>query len=293
MNNHQPLVSIVIPTFNRANLVQKAIETSLVQTYPCEVIVCDHGSSDDTPDIVKKYEDKLKYIRKEKDFGPHFCWLEGILNASGEYVHIQFDDDWLDESYIEELMELFNQDVGCVFCNANIVNLETHTCSQMRHLKKRFLTGIYSNKILEKVLMNTTVISPGCCIFRKDDIINALYLGSLPVKNLESYHGVGPDVFMMLLTMLKYSNFGYVNKALAFLGDHDDSITINAGKSKEKRDKIQASYNNMKIYYLGLQDIGKKWGRYTRKFNWIKGDDLLRFRFILRPIENAIKMFRK
>ena len=88
------LVSIVIPTFNRATLVQKAIDTSLAQTYPCEVIVCDHGSSDNTPEVVEKYGDKIKYIRKEQDFGPHYCWLDGVLNAKGKYVHIQYDDDW-------------------------------------------------------------------------------------------------------------------------------------------------------------------------------------------------------
>ena len=267
MNIHQPSVSIVITTFNRANLVQKAIETSLAQTYPCEVIVCDHGSNDNTPDILKQYEGKVKYVRKESDFGPHFCWLDGVLNATGEYVHIQHDDDWLTESYIEELIDLFDHDVGCVFSNANIVDLEKDTHYTLKLLNKEFGTGIYDNKVLEKVLMNRNVISPSCCIYRKEDILNALYFGSLPVKDIEEYHGVGSDILMMLLTLLKYPKFGYVNKALACFGAHENSITINAASSKETSDKINASYKNVKIYYFGLQHIQNNWEKFTRQYN--------------------------
>ena len=89
MKNKNPKVAIVIPTFNRSKYVQKAIDTSLAQTYSCEVIVCDHGSKDDTPKVMQKYGDKIKYIRKEEDFGPHFCWLDGILHTDAEFIHLQ------------------------------------------------------------------------------------------------------------------------------------------------------------------------------------------------------------
>ena len=95
--------SIVIPTFNRMNFVEKAISVALNQTHPCEVIVCDHGSTDDTPEMMKKYEGKLTYIRREKDLGPHFCWLEGVLHANSEFAHILYDDDWIDETFKQQL----------------------------------------------------------------------------------------------------------------------------------------------------------------------------------------------
>ena len=71
-------VSIVIPTFNRAKLVSKAIDTALAQTVPVEVIVCDHGSTDATPELAKSYGDKIRYIRKDVDNGPIACWQDGI-----------------------------------------------------------------------------------------------------------------------------------------------------------------------------------------------------------------------
>ena len=65
-----PDVSIVIPTFNRADLLGKAIDSGLSQSHPCEVIVVDHGSSDHTADVVAGYGEKIRYVRKNKDDGP-------------------------------------------------------------------------------------------------------------------------------------------------------------------------------------------------------------------------------
>ena len=111
-------VSIIIPTFNRADFLVECIDSCLAQTQPCEIIVCDHGSTDTTPEVVKKYGDKIKYIRRELDSGVHFCWLDGILHATNDLIHINYDDDWIDPTYIEECMQLFTENVGCVFSDA-------------------------------------------------------------------------------------------------------------------------------------------------------------------------------
>ena len=67
-------VSILIPTYNRANLIERAINSSLEQTHKCEIIVLS-GSNDDTYEICKSY-DKINYIRREKDYGLHFAKLK-------------------------------------------------------------------------------------------------------------------------------------------------------------------------------------------------------------------------
>ena len=71
-------VSIVIPTFNRARLLPRAIDSSLAQTEPSEVIVCDHGSSDDTPAVAAAYGARIRYVRREQDQGPIVCWRDGV-----------------------------------------------------------------------------------------------------------------------------------------------------------------------------------------------------------------------
>jgi glycosyltransferase involved in cell wall biosynthesis len=111
-------VSIIIPTFNRADFLVECIDSCLAQTQSCEIIVCDHGSTDNTPEVVKKYGNQIKYIRRELDSGVHFCWLDGILHATNDLIHINYDDDWIYPTYIEECQQLFHENVGCVFSDA-------------------------------------------------------------------------------------------------------------------------------------------------------------------------------
>src|SRR5260370_22618408 len=106
--NSKYVVSIIIPTFNRANLLSKAIETAISQTIYCEVIVCDHGSKDDTREVVARYKDRVRYIRRELDSGPFFSWLDGILHAGSDFVHITHDDDWIEDNFIEKFLSVFS-----------------------------------------------------------------------------------------------------------------------------------------------------------------------------------------
>jgi glycosyltransferase involved in cell wall biosynthesis len=113
-------VSIVIPTFNRANYLIECIDSCLAQTKACEIIVCDHGSTDNTPEVVKIYGNKIKYVRRELDSGVHFCWMDGILHATNDLIHINFDDDWIEPTFIEECLNLFSDNVGCILTQAKV-----------------------------------------------------------------------------------------------------------------------------------------------------------------------------
>ena len=68
MPNNSPTVSVVLPTYNRAHLIGRAIQSVLSQTYQnFEVIIVDDGSNDCTKDVVKSFRDKrIRYIRHEK-----------------------------------------------------------------------------------------------------------------------------------------------------------------------------------------------------------------------------------
>lgn len=245
-------VSIVIPTFNRANLLTKTIESALAQTYPCEIIVCDHGSSDETPVIMNKYKDKVIYIRREKDLGMHFCWLEGVLNASSEFVHIHYDDDYMEPTFIEKTIEYMNDDIGMVFSDAKLLNLKTgkffHTCLEIS--QKFGPTGIYDNDKLEFEIFNHSyMLSPAVCLYRKKDIIDALYQGDLPLDFGGTYKGVGPDHFMTLICLLRYKKFACINEELVVFGAHDNSITIDAQHNKQKLTKLENAYNAIRRFY--------------------------------------------
>lgn len=87
-------VSICIPTFNRSNILPFAIDSVLKQTYQnFELIVCDDGSSDGTPELMGQYTDsRIKYIRHQQNIGKSNNMRSGFEAATGEYF-IKFDDD--------------------------------------------------------------------------------------------------------------------------------------------------------------------------------------------------------
>ena len=219
-------VSIVIPTFNRAEMLPKAIDSALAQTYPCDVIVADHGSTDTTPAVAESYGSKITYVRREKDFGPHFCWLEGVLHAPGDYIHLQYDDDWIAPSFIEKCVSLMQDDVGFAFSGAEVVDDKTGRQMMTQFLDWLPSTGVFENHQAEDKIVSS-LISPGAALFRKQILLDALYQGRLPLQNSD-YHGVGPDIFASLLSMLRYPKVGFVQEPLASFRAHDGSITIDA-----------------------------------------------------------------
>ncbi len=242
------LVSIVIPTYNRAHYLDQCIAAALSQTYPCEVVVCDHGSTDHTPQIAEKYADRITYVRKEKDFGVHFTWLDGVINTNGAFIHINYDDDWIEPDFIERCMKLFSEDVGFVFSDVRLFTENGSVYSEPKFKPFFKETGIYRNFKLYYFGLNN-LISPGCAIFRRNILMDNLFVGRIPFATQE-YKGVGPDLLFSLMSTVKYKKFGFVSEPLAVFRSHDNSITVDATKDKVKRKKIADAYNDARAYFL-------------------------------------------
>lgn len=90
-----PTVSVIVPVYNTADLIETTLESVLKQTYQdFEVVVVDDGSTDGTGDIVKDYDESVRYIRKENG-GTASARNRGIREARGDYVALlDADDRW-------------------------------------------------------------------------------------------------------------------------------------------------------------------------------------------------------
>jgi glycosyltransferase involved in cell wall biosynthesis len=110
MNNHNPLVSVIIPTYNRSNHILGTIESALGQTYKnIEIIVVDDGSIDGTSSRVKAYGYRIRYVYQEHA-GVSAARNKGIEEARGEFVaFLDSDDLWMPEKIFKQ-MELFKAD---------------------------------------------------------------------------------------------------------------------------------------------------------------------------------------
>jgi len=286
-------VSTVIPTFNREVYLKKAIQSCLAQTLNHEIIVCNHGGTDGTDKMIQEFNGKIKYIKKAKNHGPHYCWLEGVMEASGEYINLLFDDDWIEPSYLKKTMKYFdNHDVGFVFSSANLFDDKSQKVLKIFHNEFLFKSGIYEVDRYESHFL-AKLISPTSLIIRKKDMVDALYVGNLPLSE-NNYKGVGPDKLMILLCMLRYSKFAYLSEPLVYYRSHPNSITIDSQSSSEKTKKFKLAYAEVDQYYYTLK-LGKysvlKWGIY---FVLSYNKFFFYFRFIVGRIINILnQLFKK
>jgi hypothetical protein len=240
-------VSIIIPTFNRATLVTRAIDSSLAQTVPVEVVVCDHGSTDDTPTVAARYGARIRYIRRDQDRGPIVCWRDGIENSSGEFIHINYDDDWIDATFVEKTLPLLRPDVGFVYTRTRI----HEPGNPLTKVLLRHPAGIRPvSQIVQFLLREKLPISPGCAVFRKRDALKNLLL---EVPGAEGRYGknsgVGEDLLLFLLATLDYPRYAHQPDALSHFLAHPASITTSAGSSG-CMEALARAYQLAKDYYL-------------------------------------------
>jgi glycosyltransferase involved in cell wall biosynthesis len=115
-----PLVSVIIPAYNRAHTVAETIDSVLAQTYPnLEVIVVDDGSQDNTPEVLRSYGTRIKNIRQE-NAGQMVARNRGIAESHGEIVtFLDSDDIWLPacvERHVS-LLQRVKPEVPCSLAN--------------------------------------------------------------------------------------------------------------------------------------------------------------------------------
>ena len=98
-------ISVIIPTYNRAHLVSRAIESALSQlSSDDELIVIDDGSTDGTSAVVSRYEDRLRYVCTENR-GPGAARNRGLAEARNPIVSfLDSDDEWLPNKTVAVLM---------------------------------------------------------------------------------------------------------------------------------------------------------------------------------------------
>src|SRR5215472_17381180 len=116
-----PLVSVVIPTYNRAAMITRTIENIFAQTYSnIELIVVDDGSTDDTQAKLSGFGDRIRIITQSNS-GPAVARNRGAAAARGEIIAFQDSDDlWRPTKLARQvaLLSQYNNIATCCLCNA-------------------------------------------------------------------------------------------------------------------------------------------------------------------------------
>lgn len=134
-----PLVTIAIPTFNRANgYLRNAMECALNQTYRhIEIIVSDNCSSDNTGEIVSSYRDpRIRYFRHDVNIGANNNFNFCLEKAQGAYFLLLHDDDAIDPDLIEVCMQKagYRTDIGLILTGTRVIDGEGSIKNESQNL---------------------------------------------------------------------------------------------------------------------------------------------------------------
>lgn len=165
------LVTIVIPTYNRAALIGHTIRNVFEQTYPnIEVIVVDDGSTDDTSAALERFGNQIRVI-KQTNAGPSAARNRGLEAARGEIIAFQDSDDSWDPAKLARqvrLLERAGPSVACCLCNARLLysNEPATTSFGRASFDTAFAEGLWTN--VPEVLATRFLLFNQCAAIRTD-----------------------------------------------------------------------------------------------------------------------------
>ncbi|MBH8555149.1 glycosyltransferase family 2 protein [Nostocaceae cyanobacterium CENA357] len=156
--------SVVISTYNRLDLLRRAIDSALNQTIPCEVVVADDCSTEDTENYVRSLGESVVYHRNEVNKGHAATVNAGVQKASGDWIKFLDDDDYLDSNCLAEMAKAIALCPGAVICSCiaaqvNVDEVELSRTPQVGPGLACYIpqTDIHYGMLLELVPFGTPV----------------------------------------------------------------------------------------------------------------------------------------
>lgn len=226
---YAPLVSILIPTYNRESYISECIESALAQDFAAfEVIVVDNASVDGTWEICQHYartDIRVRVFRNDENIGPVRNWIRCAEEAKGKYCKVLFSDDVLEPQCLAEMTPyLDNPNVGLVYCAVKIGQSIGKTKLAYKNNKEGILDA---STFVKLTLSGDAPVSPGAVLIRTKDFLKNLHL-DFPSSTSRSYskNGAGPDVMLLINTAIDYGFVYSLNSPLTFFRVHVNSFTI-------------------------------------------------------------------
>ncbi len=221
------LVSVNLTTYNRANLLQRALDSILDQTYPyLEIIVVDDFSQDQTSEVVKRYmvdDKRIKYIRHDQNKGNAKARNTALMHSKGDYIAFMDDDDeWIDKDKIFNQTEILNG-------NSNIGIV----CSNIRYFKNETVyddSAIEIPKDLKSHILKGNGIIHNSTVMTRKSLME--YVGGFDEKMLR---GVDSEFFRRCIVMHDIDIYLMPDVTTAYRGFGDDRMTAFQNKDDIKK----------------------------------------------------------
>lgn len=250
MREAGPAVSVIIPTYNRAHLLGRAIHSVLAQSLAdFELIVVDDASEDRTNAVVEGYRDhRIRYLRHTENRGASAARNTGINAAQGEYICLlDSDDEWL-ETKLEEQMAMFEAvptRVGVIYAGFSLIWSETGEVVSRRLPSAR-------GNVFPRLLEGNILGSPTPMIRRR--AFNEVGGFDEQLPSCQDWD--------MWIRLSKLYQFDYVPQILASVHVHEGQISTDLRSKIQGRQKLLAKYRDSLSKYPSIlgshfRDIGR------------------------------------
>jgi glycosyltransferase involved in cell wall biosynthesis len=246
---YNPLVSVVMPTYNRARLLSRAVNSVLDQTYPnFELIVVDDCSTDGTEGVMQGFQDdRIRYIRHEKNQGAPIARNTGIRAAKGKYIAFQDSDDvWL-STKLEKQVNAFNSapsDLGVIYTSFWLISDYEKTLIPSSYLKQ-------TEGKIHDVLLKMNFVSLSSAVVKRECFEKVGMFENIP--RFQDWE--------LWLRISQYYYFKHLREPLVKVYRQSDSISRNTDVLITARKYILSKYynelsKNSKLLSKHYSDIG-------------------------------------
>lgn len=248
MTNATPLISIIIPTFNRAQLLGETLDSVLGQTYKnWECIVVDDGSTDNTEMLMVAYKAKdsrFKYYRRPDNLlpGGNAARNYGFEISQGEYVNWFDDDDIMLPEFLEIKAEAIKPERDLIICTGSFWNPISNS---QRKKNLQLTTNLYQDFLCWRLKILTPSV-----LFRSTFLKNRELFSSGILRGQES------EFFLRIFHELPKNSFAIINKSLFLYRQHEENKTTEDSEyvPRFREGRYLLYFTN----YIRLQGTGEK-----------------------------------
>lgn len=279
-----PKTSVIIPVYNSEKYITRTLNSILNQTFQDFELICINDCSvDNSLKILEEFakkDNRIKVINNEKNLGAALSRNIGIDIAKGEYIYFLDADDYIDEKYLECMIDKIEQEKCDIILNLAVINETNGNSTAYNHpsMPKINPNGEYLDKI-------TTIHDAPCFIWAR--IYRKSFLNKHNLRFLD-IHATDDVVFNAIVDM-------YVDKTFVFYGEkyhytvNNTSVT-GVAKSVDDRDlqhikahsmiydylkennKLDDKLKLFRVYPFMKVDSEEKFDFYKKFFEKIEGD---------------------